>query len=111
VDTVIKAEHLLIFRVARLSILESFHEKANFTSVALILATGTILLPSISDAATRQGGGGSHGGHGGGLHSGGHAGGRYARGGHYGGGGYNGGAYHGGYCGPLQLALGRCYGF
>jgi uncharacterized membrane protein len=85
---------------------------------ALALAASTIVLPSVADAGTKTGGGGSHGhamSHsrpgGGGAHFAG----RGGRGG-YGGGGYVGGGYVGGYygvCGPIQITLGLCgpYGY
>ena len=99
-------------------------------SIALALAAGVMFLPSISDAAVRNGGGGGGGhggafhggGHGGGLHAGARAGGLHVGGGsRQGGGGYGGGGYGGGgwggdyyaYCGPIQMTLGLCgnYGY
>ncbi len=86
-------------------------------SLALALAAGTILLPSIAEAVNRPGGGsrGGGGGHGGAMHAGGmyHGGGYrggYGHGGYYGG-GYYGGGYGGGYygyCGPIPNVLGFC---
>ncbi len=77
-------------------------------SMTLALAASTIVLPSVADAAMRQGG---HAGGHAGAHFGGHGGhfrGRGGHGGYYGGyyGGY--GGYYGGFCGPIQLTLGLC---
>jgi hypothetical protein len=96
-------------------------------SIALALAAGAMLIPVVSEAAMRNGGGGhGGGGHGGGFHGGGRGGGmhvgggvRRGGGGGYGGGGYGGGGWGGGgwgggysaYCGPIQLTLGLCGGY
>jgi hypothetical protein len=93
-------------------------------AMALALAGGVVLAPSVADAATIHGGGGHGGGgrgggfHGGGgyrvgaYHGGGYHGGSVYRGGGYGyrGGGYGGwnGGYYAGACGPMQLVLGLC---
>ena len=70
---------------------------------ALALASVTVALPSVADAAARHGGGGGRG------HMVVHAGGYFRGGGGHG--GYVGGGYGGGYyavCGPIQLTLGLC---
>jgi hypothetical protein len=114
-----------------------FMKKRTFLAgaMAVALAGGAVLAPSVADAATMHGGGGHGGGgghsgggfHGGGGHGGGyrvganrgggyHGGGVNRGGGYgYGGGGYGGGGYggwNGGYyagaCGPMQLVLGLC---
>ncbi len=97
-------------------------------AMALALATGTILLPTLAEAANRPGGGshgGGHRGYAGGIHrSGGghgryaggmHRGGGYAHGGGWGGGYYGGGwggpyagGYYGGTCGIVPNVLGFC---
>ena len=91
-------------------------------SMAIALAAGTILLPSVAEAVNRPGGGshragGMHGMHhggamyAGGMHHGGAYRGGYGHGGGYYGGGYYGGGYGGGYygyCGPIPNVLVFC---
>ena len=112
-----------IIPLSRLGVVLMKNRSFLAASMALALAAGTILLPSIAEAVNRPGGG-SHGGgqmhsagHGGAMHAGGmyHGGGYrggYGHGGGYYGGGYYGGGYGGGgyygYCGPIPNVLGFC---
>lgn len=90
-------------------------------AVALALAIGGLVLPSLANAAVRPplsgGHGASHSQSRGHSYAGNFRGGRGYGGGYNGGyggyGGYPGGVYYGGFCGPIQIALGICspYGF